>query len=149
MEIKKERQGRLSRHFPPPPRLEVIISEGVLLGNTEIPGGMQQQIWHLLKVNEENRALIRLLPLATGPHRASVSGAFTILEFPAADVGDKSSIEPPTVYSESITGARYLDKPHEIAMHEAVWATLDGLALSVEDSNRLISKVLREKNDHE
>ena len=141
--IKRERQALLSRHFPPPPSLEVILSEGVLLGSIDVPGAMQQQLWHLLKANQEGRANVRVLPLSAAPHRASVSGKFTILEFPALDPTDKGAHEPPTVYSDGLTGAIYLDKPHEIDAYEEVWNDIDRLALSVEGSNQAISAVLR------
>jgi len=147
--IKQARQGLLSRHFPPPPQLEVILSEAVLLASIDIPGAMQQQLWHLLKANEEGRATVRVIPLSAGLHRASVSGKFTILEFPPPTSGNSGAQEPPTVYSDGLTGALYLDKPHEIQAYEKVWSDLDSRSLSVEGSNTLISKILREKNDYE
>ncbi|GAA2610838.1 DUF5753 domain-containing protein [Paractinoplanes durhamensis] len=144
MKIKQERQGLLIRHFPAPPALEVILSEAVLLGSIDVPGAMQQQLWHLLKANEEGKARVRVLPLAAGPHRASVSGKFTILEFPPPGGGDNGSHEPPTVYSDGLTGALYLDKPQEIELYEQVWSDIDSRSLSVEGSNAVISKVMRE-----
>jgi transcriptional regulator with XRE-family HTH domain len=146
--IKRERQGLLSRHFPPPPRIEVILSEGVLFAAADVPGAMQQQLWHLLKAKELGRAGVRVLPLAAAPHRASISGAFTILEF-ASDAADRTALEPTTVYSESVTGALYLDKPHEILAYETVWNDLDARALAEGNSSELISKILREMNDSE
>ncbi|GIF25914.1 transcriptional regulator with XRE-family HTH domain [Actinoplanes tereljensis] len=149
IKIKQQRQGLLSRHFPPPPHLEVIVSEAVLLASTDIPGAMQQQLWHLLKANEEKKASVRVLPLTAGLHRASGTGKFTILEFPSSPNGDGGAQEPPTVYSDSVTGALYLDKANEIEAYEQVWNDLDSRSLDMEGSNAVISKVLREKNHHE
>jgi transcriptional regulator with XRE-family HTH domain len=140
--IKRERQSLLSRHFPPPPQLEVILAESVLLGETDLPGAMQQQLWHLLKANQVGRATVRVLPQSVALHRASGTGKFTILEFPRPARGDGGVQEPPTVYIESLTGALYLDKPSEIAAYEQVWSDLDRRSLSVEGSNALIRKVL-------
>ena len=144
--IKTERQGLLSRHFPPPPRLDVILSEAVLWAAPSTPGAMTQQLWHLLKANELPHVCVRVLPSAVGPHWASRSGAFTILEFPT---NEKRGGEPPTIYSEFITGALYLDKPKEIAAYEQAWSIVEELALSVEESGQMIQKIMREMNHRE
>ena len=139
--LKRERQALLNRHFPEPPRLEVIMSEAVLLATPDTPGALQQQLWHLLKTEEIPHVSVRVLPLSVGPHGASVSGAFTILEFPI-DEGERT--EPSIVYSESLTGALYLDKPHELETYERVWSRLDGVALSEARSAELIHQRLKE-----
>ncbi|BEL04382.1 helix-turn-helix transcriptional regulator [Actinoplanes sichuanensis] len=132
IKIRRERQGLLSRHFPDPPQLEVIVAESALRAELKTPGAMHQQMWHLLKANELPHVSVRILPTSAGPHRASVSGAFTILEFPTMN-GDRG--EPPTVYSESLTGALYLDRPKELDVYEQGWAALSALALSEGESN--------------
>ena len=50
--IRVARQGLLSRHFPPPPSLELIVDEAALRRPPDVPGAMAQQLWHLLKANE-------------------------------------------------------------------------------------------------
>ncbi|WP_067508979.1 helix-turn-helix transcriptional regulator [Actinoplanes sp. TFC3] len=143
--IKQQRQGLLTRHFPPPPTLEVIVWQSALLAAPHTPGAMQQQLWHLLKGNELPHVSVRVLPLAVGPHRASVTGPFTILDF-GGDYG--SGDEPSTVYSESLTGALYLDKPHELAVYDGVWSALAEAALSAADSGSLIREALEEMSIH-
>ena len=142
--LRQERQGLLSRRFPAPPRLEVIVWEPVLRARPDHPGAMTQQLAHLLAAGAAAHISVRVLPLALGPHRASVSGAFTILEFPAGDGGKG---EPATVYSESLTGALYLDKPRELAVYRGVWADLSDQALTEEESADLIRTI--GENDHE
>ena len=142
--IRTERQGLLSRHFPPPPRLEVIVDEAALRRSPDVPGAMAQQLWHLLKANELPHMSVRVLPLSVGPHRASLSGAFTILEFPSSEAARG---EPPTIYSESLTGALYLDKPKEIERYEEVWSALAGRALSEEESDKMITATIGELNN--
>ncbi|GID28440.1 helix-turn-helix domain-containing protein [Paractinoplanes brasiliensis] len=139
IKIRQERQGLLSRHFPAPPRLEVVVAESALHARIDIPGAMQQQLFHLLKANEQPHISVRVLPTSAGPHRASVSGAFSILEFPSmnGEVG-----EPPTVYSESLTGALYLDRPRELAVYEQAWNALVALALPEGDSDDMIKKIM-------
>lgn len=140
--IKTERRGLLTRHFPPPPRLEVIIWEPVLRCPTDTPGALDQQLFHLLQAQQLPNVSIRVLPLSAGPHRASVTGEFTILDFPA----EGAYPEPTTVYLESRTGALYLDRPREAQIYDGIWAGLATKALSEEESSKLITSIMRELN---
>jgi hypothetical protein len=139
--VKKERQGLLTRSFPPPPQLDVILAEAALRANLDIPGAMQQQLWHLLRATTElPHVSLRVLPSVV-PHSAAASGGFTILEFSAEDGGRG---EPPTVYSENITGALYLDRPHELDIYAQVWAQLEELVLDERGSKEMITALLKD-----
>lgn len=142
-ELRRSRQRLLAR-FPDPLRLEVIIAEPVLLA--ELPVGvMRAQLWRLLQASELAHVKVRVLPLSAGLHRAGVAGAFTVLDFPATDGG----VAPSTVYSESMTGAIYLDDAAEIATYVKVWTALDAVSLSEAESVTLISRRMKELNDRE
>jgi hypothetical protein len=143
IEIRRQRQGLLSRHFPLPPRFDAIVSEAVLLSRPETPGALQQQLWHLVKANEIPHVSVRVLPLSGWPHRASVSGAFTILDFPSSAGG--TGAEPPTVYSESLTGSLYLDRPKELDVYEQAWSALVNRALTEGDSDHMITRILEQQ----
>ncbi|MEH1014530.1 Scr1 family TA system antitoxin-like transcriptional regulator [Micromonospora sp. CPCC 206060] len=52
--------------------------------------------------------------------------------------------EPTTVYSESITGALYLDRPAEVTTYERVWRGLEATALDAEQSRSFIESMLEE-----
>jgi hypothetical protein len=121
----------------------VIICESVLRRPPDVPGALQQQLFHLLEANLLPNLSVRVMPLACGPHRASSSGAFTILDFPSHD-GKPG--EPTTIYSEGLTGALYLDRPHEIDTYERVWAALAERALGERESSEAITAVMRELN---
>ena len=54
-----------------------------------------------------------------------------MLDFP---LGNRVKPEPSVIYSESLTGALYLDRTDEFAVYEKVWASLDQLAL--DEDNR-------------
>ncbi|MEV6349704.1 helix-turn-helix transcriptional regulator [Actinoplanes sp. NPDC051851] len=140
--FRRERQRVLCRHFPGPPDLEVIIGESALRAEVNDPGGMHQQLVHLIKANEQHHISVRVLPAAVRPFRAAVGGGFTILEFPHTARGDKLKGEPPTAYVEGVTGALYLVRPHEIAAYEEAWAELAALALSEKDSNTVVTDIL-------
>jgi transcriptional regulator with XRE-family HTH domain len=143
-ELRRSRQQLLTRSFPAPLRLDAIIAESVLL--PELPEGvMRAQIWHLLKATELPHVQVRVLPLSAGLHRASVTGAFTLLDFPA----EAGNTAPSTVYSESQTGAIYLDTPSEVETFEGVWAALEAAALDPAQSIELMSHRMKELNDRE
>jgi transcriptional regulator with XRE-family HTH domain len=143
--LRQERQQLLTRSFPAPPELEVIISEAVLLSEPSADGVMRQQVWHLLKATELPGVTIRVLPISANPHRSSSTGAWTLMDF----VAENGNTPPATVYSEDLTGAIYLDKPSEIDVYEAVWAALDGLVLTPDQSIELMSQRLKELTDRE
>jgi transcriptional regulator with XRE-family HTH domain len=145
IKLRQERQQLLTRSFPAPPELEVIISEAVLLSEPSADGVMRQQVWHLLKATELPGVTLRVLPLSANPHRSSSTGAWTLMDF----VAENGNTPPATVYSEDLTGAIYLDKPAEIDVYEQVWASLDGKVLTPEQSIELMSQRLKELTDRE
>ncbi|WP_433688454.1 helix-turn-helix domain-containing protein [Micromonospora carbonacea] len=141
VEVRLQRQSLLTRRLPAAPRLEVVISEGALLRIVGDRPTMAEQLRHLLDVGERNRVSIRVLPLSAGLHRGVEAGTFVMLEFP---LGNRATPDPPVVYSESWTGALYLDRPDEFAAYEKVWASLDQLALDEGQSRHLINKIIGE-----
>jgi hypothetical protein len=144
IELRRSRQGLLHRSIPEPPRVEVIISEAVLLAEPPVEDVMRTQMWHLLQASELPCLDLRLLPLRSGPHRGSVAGAWTLLDFPAQNGNNPP---PSTVYSENLTGALYLDKQAEIDAYTDVWNGLDAAALDPAESIEVMSQRLKELND--
>ncbi|GGL88126.1 transcriptional regulator [Micromonospora yangpuensis] len=135
------RQSLLRRRSPAPPRLAVVLSEAVLMRVVGDPATMAGQLRQLLAVGRLPHVSVRVLPLAAGPHRGAVAGAFVLLDFPP---GNRGEPEAPVVYQESLSGALYLDRPKELAAYERVWASLDTLALDRDQSAQLIGKALDE-----
>ncbi|MEH1014939.1 helix-turn-helix transcriptional regulator [Micromonospora sp. CPCC 206060] len=130
------RQALLTRQVPDPPCFDVVLSEAVLQRRIGDPDGMAAQLTHLVTVSRLPNVSVRILPLSVGPTGASEAGPFTILDFPVS--GDRGPIEPTTVYSESLTGARYLTRPSEVAAYEEVWSRLVELALPPDESRDMI-----------
>lgn len=72
-----------------------------------------------------------------------MAGSFVILDFPATK-GGRAAPEPSVVYSESLTGALYLDKPDELAAYESTWKGVDALALGEAESRDVIKGIVGE-----
>ncbi|RZU75509.1 helix-turn-helix protein [Micromonospora kangleipakensis] len=141
VEVRLQRQALLRRRLPPPPRLDVMLSEAVLLRVVGGPATMAEQLRHLVELGRLPHVSIRVVPLAAGLHFGAVAGAFVLLDFPP---GNRVEPEPSVVYSESLTGALYLDRKEELAAYERVWASLDSLALDEGQSRHLITKISQE-----
>ncbi|MEV1328536.1 helix-turn-helix transcriptional regulator [Micromonospora costi] len=141
VEVRRQRQALLRRRLPPPPRLDVVLSEAALLRVVGGPAAMAEQLRHLAEVGRLPHVSIRVVPLAAGLHFGAVAGSFVILDFPP---GNRVEPEPSVVYSESLTGALYLDRKEELTAYERIWASLDSLALDEGQSRRLITKISEE-----
>jgi hypothetical protein len=139
IELRLHRQRLLTRRLPPAPRLEAILSEGVLRRVVGDRRAKVDQLDHLVAVNEQANISVRVLPLAAGLPKAPSAGSFVILEFPRGN--GRSPAEPTTVYSDSLTGALYLDAPRDVAAYEDAWNGLDALALDRAESERMINKI--------
>jgi transcriptional regulator with XRE-family HTH domain len=97
-----------------PPRLIAIFGAGVL---SRLVGGRQvmtEQVRQLRELNRLDHIDIRVVPWEAGAHAAMHIGAFTILDFDDPD-------DPSVVYLETHTGARYLEKPDELAEYRRIF----------------------------
>ncbi|MCT2280451.1 helix-turn-helix domain-containing protein [Micromonospora chalcea] len=143
VEVRMQRQALLTRRLPTPPRLEAVLSEAVLRRPVGGVSVMVDQLSHLLGTAELPNVSVRVVPLAAGPHPGAVAGSFVILDFPATK-GGRAAPEPSVVYSESLTGALYLDKPDELAAYENTWKGVDALALGEAESRDMIKRIIGE-----
>ncbi|MEV4544739.1 helix-turn-helix domain-containing protein [Micromonospora echinaurantiaca] len=143
VQVRLQRQALLMRRLPAAPRLESVLSEAVLRRTVGGPAVMTSQLDHLLKLSELPNVSVRVLPLAAGPQPGAVAGTFMILDFPPTK-GGRAAPEPSVVYSESLTGALYLDKPDELTAYERVWRGLDALALGEAESKDMIKRITGE-----
>jgi transcriptional regulator with XRE-family HTH domain len=130
VEIRLERQEILRRSDPPPPRLHVVLSEGVLrrpVGGREVMSG---QLEHLMQPRDRGNITLQVLPFDAGVHPA-VAGPFTMMTFPDPD-------DLGIVNVENATGALFLEEPEEIRVYEEVWSALQASALSADDSQAFL-----------
>jgi len=130
VEVRLERQEILVRSEPPPPKVSVVLNEGVLLrrvGSAEI---MRAQIEHLMRKRDRGNVVVQILPFSTGAHPAMV-GPFKMLTFP-------DPADPGVVNVENPTGAHALERPEEIQAYEEIWGAIQAKAISPDDSRAVM-----------
>ncbi|MEU8333777.1 helix-turn-helix transcriptional regulator [Micromonospora sp. NPDC048839] len=139
--IRLQRQDLLRRRLPKAPQLSSVLAEALLIKQIGSRAVMVEQLRHLNDLAGLPNLSIRILPLSVGAHYGALAGTFMMLDFPLTN---RVVPEPSVVYSESLTGALYLDRPEEMAAYEKVWASLTSLALDEQQSRQLINKIVEE-----
>ena len=130
VEVRLERQEVLTRTDPPPPKVSVVLNEGVLARRVGSPDVMRAQLEHLMRERDRANVVIQVLSFSTGEHPAMV-GPFTMLTF--LDPAD-----PGVVNVENVLGALAMEQPEEIRAYEEVWSALQARAVSPDDSRAVI-----------
>ncbi|WP_319463799.1 helix-turn-helix transcriptional regulator [Micromonospora sp. RTP1Z1] len=143
VEVRLQRQSLLSRRLPKPPRLDAVLSEAVLRRTVGNRGVMVGQLSRLIEAAELPNVSVRVLPFPAGQHSGAVAGSFVILDFHVTK-GGRAEPEPSVAYSESLTGALYLDKPDELAAYRSAWKSLETLALDEAQSTDMIKRIIGE-----
>ena len=82
------------------------------------------------------RVTVQVIPFAAGWHPA-LYGMFNVFRFPAQEL-------PDVVYSESLTGAYYLNKPEEAARYIEALDQMCAQAASPEQTAAILSDLLKE-----
>ncbi|MDG4809493.1 helix-turn-helix transcriptional regulator [Micromonospora sp. WMMD1120] len=132
--VRLGRQGLLTRLTPRAPQFDVLLDEAVLRRGVDV-----EQLQRLVTVSRQPNVSLRVIPLAVGLHKGNMtSGTFTILDF-------EGGTEPSIVYSDSLTGALYLDKPGEVAAYGEAWAAMESPALTQAQSRKLIATIAEEQ----
>jgi hypothetical protein len=130
VEERNTRQRILAGNIPP--RLEIIVDEAVLhrpMGGQVV---MREQLSRLIKETERPNLTVQVLPFEVGAHPALESN-FTLLEF--------AGQAPTVIFVESLAGPVYLERQQDVERYLLVLETLRSLALSPQDSVRLMAKV--------
>jgi transcriptional regulator with XRE-family HTH domain len=115
-----------------PPRLEIIVDEAVLHRPMGGQVFMREQLSRLIKETERPNLTVQVLPFEVGAHPALESN-FTLLEF--------AGQAPTVIFVESLAGPVYLERQQDVERYLLVLETLRSLALSPQDSVRLMAKV--------
>ncbi len=126
------RQAVLSR--PDGPVLNVMIDEMVVRRRVGGPVVMSGQLQHLLNMANRPRVELRVVPFAAGATPGLI-GPMMILDF----------LDQPTlVYTETRGLSGFLEEAAEIQRAKVAWRELRSMALSPDDSVRLIAEVVGE-----
>lgn len=120
--LRMSRQSLVSRPVDPP-RLTVVLNEAVLLRPIGGRLVMAAQCRHLEELaGRTPHVTLRVVPFDSGVHAGLTTGAFVLLRFPTD--GEGRATEPPTVYVEGMTGALYLEQPHEVDSYRQAFEDL-------------------------
>lgn len=124
-----ERQEILARDFPP--KLWVIIAEGVLRQCVGGPDVMREQLDHLVKMAESRQGVIQVLPFSA-TDAPGADGPATLFEFPS---------EASVAYLEGWDAGRVVEDPKEVALLTTALNMIKSCALSPAESQRLITEI--------
>jgi transcriptional regulator with XRE-family HTH domain len=124
-----ERQDILGRDSPP--KLWVVIAEGVLRQVVGGPHVMRDQLDHLIKMSESPQAVIQILPFdaADAP---GADGPAALFEF---------SDGPSVAYLEGWEGGRVVEDPKEVAAIGTALSMIKSCALSPADTRQLLGEI--------
>src|SRR6266568_541234 len=125
IKVRQERQQTITIRTPPV-QVVAVLGAGVLARRVGGDTVMAEQIARLRELNQLGHVDIRIMPWEVGGHAAQHIGAFTLLDF--ADPND-----PPVVYLESHTGARYLEKEDELAEYRKVYELIFKKTVPIEE----------------
>ncbi|MEW2619484.1 helix-turn-helix transcriptional regulator [Streptomyces sp. NPDC048106] len=138
-ELESKIEGRMKRREilrrTDPPTLSFIVWEPALRWPT---GGNEthlEQMQFLRECSELPNVSLQILPLDR-PHHAGDAGPFTLLETP-----DHQHL----AYTESQRGSQWVSDPGEVSILARKYAMLRTQALTVEDSRRLLDRLLGEQ----
>jgi transcriptional regulator with XRE-family HTH domain len=135
IEVRQTRQRLLVQD--PPLRLDVVLDEAVL---HRLVGGaavMRAQVARLIESSTQPNVTIQVIPYSAGAHPA-MDSTFNILEF--------GSSVPSVVYVEGLVGWVYLERPQDIDRYQQVFDHLRTVALSPQESIRLMARIGAEYN---
>ncbi|TDQ49262.1 helix-turn-helix domain-containing protein [Actinorugispora endophytica] len=115
---------------PDAPVFSALIDEAAL---RKIPGEIASgQLRHLIAVQRPT-VQVRIVPDSVGPHLA-MNGAFVVMRFPH---------DPSAVFLEQSIAGMFLEDSQELEHYERVFAAVEEVALSVEDSVAFLEASLK------
>jgi transcriptional regulator with XRE-family HTH domain len=126
------RQALLTR--PDAPTLTAMVDEVVLRRPVGGPGCMAGQLQHLINMAKRPRVEVLVVPFTVGAN-AGLEGPMMIMEFDA---------QPTLVYLEIRCASGFVEEPPELRRARVAWRALRAMALSPEDSVRLIAGIAGE-----
>ncbi|MDG4765731.1 helix-turn-helix transcriptional regulator [Solwaraspora sp. WMMD406] len=131
------RASVLTRIYPTPPDVDVVLDESALLRTVGTPEIMADQLRRVVDAGQLPNVSVRVLPFAAGlPAGTATCTPFTILDFPDAS-------EPTIVHHEMLTGALFLDKQTEVDLYAQAYDNIRSACLSEDESRELLLTAAR------
>ncbi|MET7993882.1 helix-turn-helix transcriptional regulator [Amycolatopsis sp. NPDC005232] len=121
------------------PTVHLLIDEGVLRRVVGSPEIMLGQLQHLQVMANRSNVVLQVVPFSAGGH-PGLEGPFLLLEF--VD-------EPTLAYAETVGASSFLEDDEPVTRAKRGWKGLIAVALSPEDSARLIASVIGNLNTPE
>jgi len=132
VEARIRRQDLLTKGKPL--NLSIVMDEAVLHRVVGGPAVMSAQLRHLVNMTELPNATIQVIPYDVGAHPA-LESTFYILDFGEA--------VPSVIYVEGLVGWIYFERTEDIDRYRRVFERLNGIALSPEESIKVMTKIER------
>nr|WP_162231629.1 helix-turn-helix transcriptional regulator [Allosalinactinospora lopnorensis] len=126
------RQRLLSK--PDAPITVTVVDETVVTRPLGSPEVMHAQLSALLDKIDQRRIQLQIVPFTTRQH-PGLTGPFTVLSFP-----DK----PDLVYVEDVVGGTMVQKPDQVSRMTVLFGSLQGVALSPDESVKLLRETQEE-----
>ncbi|MFP8882753.1 helix-turn-helix domain-containing protein [Streptomyces mangrovi] len=121
---------------PDAPRLWVVVDETVLHRPVGGPEVMRAQIDRLLEATTLPNVTLQILTFGAGPH-PGMFGPFQLFRFDIPEL-------PDIVYTESLTGAVYLDERPDTAAYLEALDRMGAQAVSVRHTEELLGDIRKE-----
>lgn len=132
--LRMERQALLDREDAP--HLWVVADETVLRRPVGGAGVMRGQIDRLLEAMAAPNVTLQVLPFDVGPH-PGMFGPFQLFRFDIPEL-------PDIVYTESLTGAVYIDERPDTAAYLEALDRMGAQAVSVRHTEELLGDIRKE-----
>jgi transcriptional regulator with XRE-family HTH domain len=134
VEVRMERQVLLRRDNPP--KVWIVLDEAVIRRQVGGPKVFVAQLEHVVDEAARPHVDIQVMPFAVGAHPGT-PGSFVVLHF-------AESTDQPVVYIETMAGDLYPESQKDISSVILAFDRLRAMALSPDDSSKLIQRAARE-----
>lgn len=134
VQARVERQAVLTKDDPL--QLWVIMDEAAVRRMVGGPEVMREQMRRLAAAAAEPHMTLQIIPFMAGAH-AGMPGSFVLMSFPEVE-------EPEIIYIDSMAGDLFLEAEVDVRRYGAIFDNLRAVALSPDDTSRLIAQLARE-----
>lgn len=132
VEIRKARRAVLTKYNPA--QCTFLIHENAFRMPVGGPKVMEEQLLHLLFVDDRPQCVIRVIPVSAGS-RGAMPGSLVIFGYPDAS---------PLVYISHQTTSEFLESRQEVAAHRDLLKRLTSVALTEAESREWIVRAASE-----